>query len=169
MMARSASPDEVHKSLDTHGGRQVVHCIFDQAVIGLSWPVVREGMVLDDPAPFANHDPLIGVHAGDGLPVAPRAVRPADRQIRFVAWPMPKCTRKSPWEMWYPPLRTSSISFRPPTLSVNRAPIASRPDAVTARMSSALPLGPKFFSREGGSKRLTTTISCDPSLLRSPT
>ena len=104
-----------------------MHCIFDQAVIGLSWPVVREGMVLDDPAPFANHDPLIGVHAGDGLHVAPRAVRPADRQIRFVAWPMPKCTRKSPWEMWYPPLRTSSISFRSPTLSVNRAPMESRP------------------------------------------
>ena len=40
-------------------------------------------MALDDTAAFADHDPLIGVHAWDGFHVAYRAVRPADRQIRF--------------------------------------------------------------------------------------
>ena len=45
--------------------------------------IVRKGMALDDPAPFANHDPLIGVYARDSLHVAHGAVRPADRQIGF--------------------------------------------------------------------------------------
>src|SRR5450432_2765430 len=45
--------------------------------------VVREGMALDNTTAFANHDPLIGVDPRDGLHVTHRAVRPADRHIRF--------------------------------------------------------------------------------------
>ena len=125
-----------------------------------------ERMALDDAFTFANHDPLIRVHAGYCLGLA---LRPPDRQVGFDRTAQTgKCTLKSPCEIWNPPLRTSSTCFRPPAVSVRRAPATSRPEAVTARTSRAFPLGAKFLSKDGGSKRLTTSISSEPSLSSLP-
>src|ERR1700678_927515 len=126
-------------------------------------------MVLDNTTAFANHDPLIGVHSRDGLHLAQRAVRPADRQIRFGGVAHAEVDSEISLGDVVSP--TADLIDLLPLAHLKRQSRTDggRPEAVTARTSRALPLAPKFFNKEGGSKRLTTTTSCEPSLSRSPT